>query len=217
MTLYLYNINMLQIVIGLTIILAIVVLTVFILSIQHISFSSIFQKHETSEDVDNSSNDYSYIEQEKSTNNDDVTETEVESSTTTQVSNEETAQILLTEGKSTEEILTELQNQNIEEQRCCFINKFIKKDNTWQSGVERRCNEFADKSCEETLYNCHTILEKKPCNDNMLCEFDKETSKCKNIPNAHEGSEITCANFQRFKGIEFPNTEYNCNNDLFNF
>lgn len=208
---------MLQIVIGLTIILAIVVLTVFILSIQHISFSSIFQKHETSKDVDNSSNDDPYIEQEEiATNNDDVTETEVESSTTTQeVSNEETAQILLTEGRSTEEILTELQNKNIEEQRCCFINKFIKNDNTWQSGVERRCNEFADKSCEETLYNCHTILEKEPCNDDMLCEFDIETSKCKNIPNAHEGSEITCANFERFKRINFPNTEYNCNNNLF--
>ena len=206
---------MLQIVIGLSITLAISVLTVFILSIQHISFSSFFQtnKQATVMNDDDHNNDppsSREVQEEEVVSSDDDDRTEL-----TTAPPEETAQILLTQGKSAEEILTELQNKNIEEQRCCFVNKFIKNGDTWQSGVERRCNEFADKSCEETLYNCHTNLEKKECNDNVLCEFDIESNKCKNIPNAHEGSEITCANFQRFKRINFPNTEFNCNNDLF--
>lgn len=206
---------MLQIVIGLSIVLAIAILTVFILTIQHISFATIFggvnRSSEEQKEDDNTNAPATTEDSEESSNEDPPNETD-----DVLITNAETATLLLNEGKSVDEILTELKTKNVEKQTCCFVNKFVKQNGQWVSGVERRCNEFAEKSCEESLYSCDTVLDEQTCNDNELCEFDNETSKCKNIPNAHEGSTIDCAKFERFKRINFPNTQFNCQNYLFN-
>jgi hypothetical protein len=204
---------MLQIVIGLSIVLAIVILTVFILTIQHVSFANIFgnNKYKDEEEVitKTKTNDEKGDKQEVKQNESS------DSKTNDSVVTEETAATqMLEEGKSVDEILTELKTKNVEDQTCCFVNKFVKQNGEWLGGVERRCNEFAEKSCEESLYSCDTVLDKKECDDNELCEFDEDSNKCKNIPNAHEGSELDCATFERFKRINFPNTQFNCQNDL---
>lgn len=198
---------MLQIVIGLSIVLAIVILTVFILTIQHVSFANIFGNgNNKSDEVNVETRDEPTYQSQSNESSDLESDSLVV---------EETATQMLEEGKSVDEILTELKTKNVEDQTCCFVNKFVKQNGVWVAGAERRCNEFAEKSCEESLYSCDTVLDKKECDDNELCEFDEDSSKCKNIPNAHEGSAIDCANFERFKRINFPNTQFNCQNDLF--
>lgn len=198
---------MLQIVIGLSIVLAIVILTVFILTIQHVSFANIFgngNNTDKSDEVNEITSNESQTNEPSDTN-----------SNSSSLVVEETATHMLKEGNSVDEILTELKTKNVEDQTCCFVNKFVKQNGEWVAGAERRCNEFADKSCEESLYSCDTVLDKKECGDNELCEFDEDSSKCKNIPNAHDGSVLDCATFERLKRTNFPNTQFNCQNDLF--
>ena len=103
-----------------------------------------------------------------------------------------------------------------EEARCCFISKFQKNGDEWVSGIEKRCGYLAGKPCEDTLVTCDAFT-KSECEINEInCIYDEDTGVCRTKPNGYGGREIECTMYDRMKNMEFDNVEYNCNeNDLF--
>lgn len=204
------------IIIGFLIFLSIVLLTVLILSFQHITITrkyDVDHSHEGEGDTtetspkESSSSPTGLSSPESSPN----MESEQQSSS-------EMASTLLDEGSSTDEILSTLINKENEKERCCFNTKFDCTSKTnCVSGVEKRCGVFADRKCDESLIDCGLFNEEqcKEHPNDIFCEYNGTTGKCENIPNAHDGSEIECSQFTRFKNINFPHMKYNCENNLF--
>ena len=199
------------IVIGFSIFLLIILLTVLILSFQHITFTR-KNVEKKSIDKDEATSNIEHDNQES------TSESPEESTTDQQSSGVVVASTMLDEGLSTDEILSTLINKENEKERCCFSTKFDCTSRTsCVSGVEKRCGVFADRECDESLLECGLFNEEQ-CNshpNNIFCKYNGSTKKCENIPNAHDGSEIECSQFTRFKNINFPHMKYNCENNLF--
>ena len=202
------------IIIGFSIFLSIILLTVLILSFQHITFTRKYEvndKDDTETSPEESSSSPTTTDASTNDSSSPNTESEVQSSS-------EVAVALLDEGSSTDEILSTLIHKDNENERCCFNTKFDCTSKTnCVSGVEKRCGVFADKECSESLIECG-LFNKEQCKEHpnhIFCEFNATTDKCENIPNAHGGSEIECSQFTRFKNINFPYMKYNCENNLF--
>jgi len=202
------------IVIGFSIFLSIILLTVLILSFQHITITRKYEVKENSED-DNKEGGAMEEPSNKSTVASENESTDQEEKE--QKSSSEVASLLLDDGLSSDEILSTLINKENERERCCFNTKFdCTSPTNCVSGVEKRCGVFADKLCEESLIDC-VLYDKVQCNthpNNIFCEYNGATEKCENIPNAHGGHEIECSQFIRFKNINFPHMKYNCANNL---
>tara|TARA_Y100000389_G_C17427376_1_gene500380 strand:+ start:1170 stop:1796 length:627 start_codon:yes stop_codon:yes gene_type:complete len=199
------------IIIGFSICLSIILLTVLILSFQHITFTRKYDENDT----ESSPTESSPIESSPIESSPTESSTNIDSE---QQSSSEVASTLLDEGLSTDEILSTLIHKENEKERCCFSNKFDCTSRTnCASGVEKRCGIFADKECDESLIECGLFNEEqcKEHPNNIFCEYNGTTEKCENIPNAHDGSEIECSQFTRFKNINFPHMKYNCENNLF--
>ena len=195
------------IVIGFSILLSIILLTVLILSFQHITFKRKYEEHISNNNDTTNADD-----------NQESPEESPEESSTEQQSSSVVASSMLDEGLSTDEILSTLINKENENERCCFSTKFDCTSQTnCVSGVEKRCGVFADRECDESLLECGLFNEEqcKTHPNNIFCDYNGTTKKCENIPNAHEGSEIECSQFTRFKNINFPHMKYNCENNLF--
>ena len=196
--------------IGFSILLTIILLTVLILSLQHITFTRKYEENK----IDESEEDDKEPAPEKTP----VPEKTPNESPTEQQQASDVASKLLDEGSSTDEILSTLINKESEKERCCFSTKFDCTSQTnCVSGVEKRCGVFADKECNESLLECGLFNEEQ-CNthpNNIFCEYNGTKEKCENIPNAHDGSEIECSQFIRFKNVKFPHMKYNCENNLF--
>ena len=200
------------IIIGFTICLSIILLTVLILSFQHISFIRKYKDDDIDDTDDTDDTEPSPTEspsQNESSSNTEHTEPQ---------SSSDIASVLLDEGLSTDEILSTLINKENEKERCCFSTKFdCTSPSNCVSGVEKRCGLFADKECDESLIDCG-LFNAEQCKqhpNNIFCEYDGTKGKCINIPNAHDGFEIECSQFTRFKNIKFPYMKYNCENNLF--
>ena len=205
------------IIIGFSIFLSIILLTVLILSFQHITFTRKYEeKKEDEETTNDEDNNQESTSPDVSTN--ESPEVSTSESTSEQQSSSVVASTMLDEGLSTDEILSTLINKENEKERCCFSTKFDCTSRTnCVSGVEKRCGVFADKECDESLLECGLFNEEqcKTHPNNIFCEYNGTTKKCENIPNAHDGSEIECSQFTRFKNTNFPHMKYNCENNLF--
>ena len=137
------------IIIGFTICLSIILLTVLILSFQHISFIRKYKDDDIDDTDDTDDTEPSPTEspsQNESSSNTEHTEPQ---------SSSDIASVLLDEGLSTDEILSTLINKENEKERCCFSTKFYcTSPSNCVSGVEKRCGLFADKECDESLIDC---------------------------------------------------------------
>lgn len=109
-----------------------------------------------------------------------------------------------------------LKKSSSSNQKCCFLNKFRcdRKGNCF-SGVEKRCGVYANLLCSETTHLCN-ILDKSACGNSANCDFNDETNECVKKVNPHDGFEISCSNYERFKKQgDFENMlEYNCEEKL---
>lgn len=93
--------------------------------------------------------------------------------------------------------------ENDSNEKCCFMNKFRCNGDDCKSGLEKRCGVFADKLCSETTHICDN-LDKLSCtnSDNSnFCDYDKKNGKCIEKVNPHDGFEISCEKYERFKKI----------------
>jgi len=100
-----------------------------------------------------------------------------------------------------------LKSSSTSNQKCCFLNKFrCDKNGNCFSGVEKRCGAYANLLCSETTYLCN-ILDKSNFGN---------SEKCVKKVNPHDGFEISCSNYERFKKQgDFKNIiEYNCEEKL---
>lgn len=194
------------IVIGATTILAILILTVFILSIQHISYSSIFNKN--NKDVKKV---IEITEEEPIIKK--IISKEKKTDKTEEIREIRTDMIL--EGKNFDEIAGKIKDiKKSQDEKCCFNETFSRRNNEWISGVEKRCGLFAEKECTESIHNCKFNNDETICKKDIYCEYDNKSNICKNKPEAHRAYDISCSQFDRFRDAKYPNIKYNCENDL---
>ena len=187
---------MFKIILGLSIILVIVLLTVFVLSFQHITF-----KKDTKEEANET-------KEEVKETKEDTNEPTEEPNTT------------MTEANDIDQLATILTHKEPDEKRCCSIQKFdcSNKSAGCKSGIEKRCGVFAEKSCEEPMYACE-VLGKDKCESyptSVYCQYDYQNKQCVgNTINSQGGSEISCNIYDRLvNDNKYPNMQYNCENNL---
>ncbi|QOI90245.1 hypothetical protein QKU58_gp086 [Pyramimonas orientalis virus] len=182
---------MLKILLGFGIVLTILLLTILILSIQHITFSSMFEKSPKEKKV---------VMKEK--NDKDLDIKPVDS-----------------KDKVVTSLVSDDQDPEIP-QKCCHMQKYDCGNTSIGciSGVEKRCGAFAEKPCEEPMYDCNTLNEDscKSYPSSIYCEFDETKKRCNTTTiNSHGGSDITCEMFDKFiTDKQYPNMKYNCENNL---
>lgn len=192
--------------ISLSMLLLVVLLTTLIISIQHITFASIFDKSEPDE-------------KETEKKHTKITEENKEQETTDSSEQERRDAIrdMLESGKDVDTILYELQQKSEQtNKKCCFVPKFHCSGNECESGVEKRCNNVANKPCEESMLKCK-LFGKDQCTkhpNSEFCRYDTIDKECKNRTDTPNGYEIDCAKFAEFKSRNFPNIEYDCNNQM---
>jgi hypothetical protein len=189
---------MFKMILGFGILLVIILLTVFILSIQHITFK---KKDESKDDDTDGVN--------KDTDDTDITDGV----------NKDTDETDITEGSSVDDILAKLIHKEPKDAKCCHLQKFdcSNKSKGCIAGVEKRCGIFSESSCEEPMVEC-TTLNKKECTsypENMYCEYDSNEEKCITTTiNSHGGTEIPCDSYDILVKNNYSHMQYNCENDL---
>lgn len=192
--------------------LLVVLLTTFIISIQHITFASIFDKSVSEEKETNEKETKKTVEKNKDTETD-----RHNTSDSTEQERRDAIRDMLESGKDVDTILYELKQQSEQiSKKCCFVPKFNCSGNTCVSGVEKRCNNVANKPCEESMLNCK-LLDMDQCTkhpNSEFCQYDTTDKECKNRMDTPNGYEIDCEKFAQFKSKQFPNMEYDCNNQM---
>jgi hypothetical protein len=191
---------MFKIILGLSIILAITLLTIFVLSIQHTTFK---------DTTTTTTTDTKTVKKDTS-----IPDTQPEKTETTQLKESDVGE---------DALINPLHHKEPKDKKCCAIQKFDCANNIagCVSGVEKRCGIFAQKSCEEPMFSCE-VLDKDACMSyptNVYCEYDSEQEQCiSNTINSHGGSDISCDTFNTFvNDHNYPNMKYNCENNLIAF
>lgn len=200
-----------SILLGSLICLTIIIITVFLLSFQHVTMQNMIQNNEEN-DVD---------KDEDMHKEDNKTDTNSKSKETNVLMNigENENKIDIEETKLRKDKPEKVDNEKDgdEDAKCCFVKKYKCNGSKCTSGIQKRCGYFSGRSCDDSLVLCDLMTEKdcKLPPNNQYCEFNTDTNKCTNIPNAHDGMEIDCATYERYKKAGFMHTEYNCAIPLF--
>lgn len=101
--------------------------------------------------------------------------------------------------------------ENIQLEKCCFVNKYNCSGKECTSGVEKRCGHFSNDDCSNSLKLCK-FFNKKECNtkpNNVYCEYDDISNQCLNRKMDY-GFEINCGKYDTFVKEGMEHYELNC-------
>ena len=106
-------------------------------------------------------------------------------------------------------------NENIPLEKCCFVNKHNCSGKECTSGVEKRCGNFANDNCSNSLKLCKLLnkyeCKKKP--NNIYCEYDDLSNQCLKREMDY-GFEINCKKYDEFVKDGMQHHELNCDMNI---
>lgn len=204
-----------SILLGSLICLSIIIITIFILSFQHVTLPYMIEVDDESdneEDTDDDSSEKQKDDEEKETKNNALLHIGDDAGKTKDVKIENNVEL-----KEDEPQKINVDKNLDDDATCCFVNRYNCNGSECTSGIQKRCGYFAEKSCKDSLVLCD-LMNENDCMlppNNKYCSYDVDKKKCLNVPNAHDGMEIDCATYDRYKKAGFMHTEYNCEVPLF--
>jgi hypothetical protein len=133
---------------------------------------------------------------------------------TTDISDTELTQLKDPNPNPNPELDLDMGTENTE--RCCLLSKMNCNGDVCEPGVQKRCNELAGTSCQDSLALCEYMneIECKSDYNLKLCSFDSNLNTCSKITDPYRGIDITCSEFDSYVSDGFKESQFNCENNL---